>query len=506
MERIEPQNRRTGITCNFTVGIFALGVVSATAQGPVSDPNLQAKAVQACRIARADTIKDLCSPDGGGPKGPECAKAVQFCTNLQAFGGVLLPKYIITNLIYAPPGCTSSATLKCNSQSQVQYLSQSSSGTKVAISSSIKTGIGLSVDLGISLPGFGSLSDNTQTSLSVTTTDGSSNSVTKGSSSSLTLASNGDGIDHEQDQIVLLLNPSIAIAQSFGLLDWQLGFQGASATTFPLTISELRDPSKMAPGTKTVFDGAGFTQTDFDTIRSADPFANLPSGHTITDDDFDKTRFTQVLSFPYKATEVSASCNNGLCSCLIPQNSISNTFASDQTTEKLGQFSLSYSVGAKASSSGVPGGPPIPTVSLGVTTTDSLTVTSSSTTTNSKSATNTASVILACPSSTYAGGALVDVYWDALFGSFAFNIHNRLVGEQLLFRAKVTPLALKAKKRGPEMPVAEFEYGGRHQRSIPDPDGIVRFYGVPKKGLTEGTIRYSNERQPRKVRILQQDK
>jgi hypothetical protein len=140
--------------CYFALVLTATAI--AAAQVPVSDPTLAANAVPVCMRERQEALKDLCSPEAGGPKGGSCLSAARMCQNIQPTGGVTFPKYVIISVIYAPPGCGATATFKCGAQSQVQYLTQSSSGTKISLSSSIKTGVTESVDAGISLPGFGS--------------------------------------------------------------------------------------------------------------------------------------------------------------------------------------------------------------------------------------------------------------------------------------------------------------------------------------------------------------
>jgi hypothetical protein len=347
------------------------------------------------------------------------------------------------------------------------------------------------------------LSTSIQNSFSVTTTDSQSNTITKGHSNVLSLAAVGDGVDHNQDQILLMLNPAITTATAFGLLDWQLGYYGPTPIFFPLTIAELKDPTLMSAGTQKLITEAGLSQADFDAIRKADPFADLPIGTTITDSNFDKTRFANVLSYAYKPSGTGQGC-------LIDTNQITNTYASDQTTEKVGTFSTGYTVGVKSSSSSDPAGPPVPTGNFGFSAGVTLTLTNSATTTNSKSNTNTASVTLACPSSAYSGGELVDVYWDTLYGTFAFNTRDTL-NENVLLQTHLTLPASPAndggqtQKSASGMPVVEFEYAGRRLRALPDHNGNVTFYGHFEKGINIGILRYSGQQRPKAVPVGPKD-
>jgi hypothetical protein len=296
-----------------------------------------------------------------------------------------------------------------------------------------------------------------------------------------------------------MLNPAITTASAFGLMDWQLGYYGPNPIFFPLTIAELKDPTLMTAGTQKLIAAAGLAQADFDAIRALDPFADFPAGTTIVDSNFDKTRFASVLSYAYKPSNAGQGC-------VVDTNQITNTYSSDQTSEKVGSFATSYTVGAKSSSSSDPGGPPVPTGNLGFSAGASITFTTSSTTTNSKGNTNTASVTLACPSSAYTGGELVDVYWDTLYGTFAFNTRDTL-NENVLFQTHL-PMPASSEHSGVQMqkstlgaPVVEFKYAGRRLRALPDHNGNVTFYGQFEKGVDFGLLQYSGQQRPKAVSV-----
>lgn len=307
-------------------------------------------------------------------------------------------------------------------------------------------------------------------------------------------------MDHNQDQILLMLNPAITTASAFGLMDWQLGYYGPNPIFFPLTIAELKDPTLMTTGTQKLIAAAGLSKTDFDAIRALDPFADLPVDTPIVDSNFDKTRFANVLSYAYKP---SSNAGQG---CLVDTNQITNTYSSDQTSEKVGSFAKSYTVSVKSSSSSDPGGPPVPTGNLGFSAGASITFTTMSTTTNSKSSTNTATVNLACPSPAYTGGELVDVYWDTLYGTFAFNTRDTLK-ENVLFQAHLPLPAIsahndiRAQKSTLGQRVVELDYAGHCLRVLPDDEGNVTFYGQFQTGVDFGLLRYNGLQRPRAVSI-----
>src|SRR5258706_1434070 len=59
---------------------------------------------------------------------------------------VIHPRYFIMAIVYAPPGCTSTATAKCEATSLVDYAQTSSNGTKLSTKSAFKVGMSVSVN------------------------------------------------------------------------------------------------------------------------------------------------------------------------------------------------------------------------------------------------------------------------------------------------------------------------------------------------------------------------
>ena len=142
-------------------------------------------------------MRDACSPDGGGPHGPICLQVGRerdACRRQAIVVGTVTPKYLVTGLLYSPPSCTSTPTLKCSAQSSVTYQSGSSLGTKLSISNSVKTGNSVKIDFGLTIPGVGTFGDTTQDDYSVTTTGTSTTSISKSRTRDIAISSNGDGV------------------------------------------------------------------------------------------------------------------------------------------------------------------------------------------------------------------------------------------------------------------------------------------------------------------------
>jgi hypothetical protein len=434
------------IKYRLIVGL-ALGSIScARVDAQVRDPQLSTEIYQACMTSYQSSMQDACSPDGGGPKGSFCLRVGrmrQACINQPISAGTITPKYLVTGLLYSPPGCTSSSTLKCGVQSSVDYASGSSLGTKLSISSSVKSGNTVKIDFGISIPGIGTFGNSEQDEYSVTNTDTTTTSISKARTVDISVSSNGDGIDHNQDKILLLLNPLISVAKAGSLIHWGLGFSGATPIPFELPVAYLKDPSQIPAPIQRTLDQANITTSDLQAMLKLDPLATLD--HAPSEKDLDPNRFAKLLTFDYERTQVASDCNGGVCVCTQVKNTFTNSYSTETSNQIINAAGQSYSASATFKqdvSAPTPAGPPVTVASFseGFTDVNSISYTSSSTLTNSQSNTNSASVSVSCPSSTWAGQNFVDVYWDGVFGSFAFVLRDLLPSEKLLVKQHIEPL------------------------------------------------------------------
>ncbi|HEY1561997.1 MAG TPA: hypothetical protein VGF71_14105, partial [Caulobacteraceae bacterium] len=123
--------------------------------------------------------------------------------------GTVIPNYMVLTVIYAPPG-----TGGGHSTSSVTYLSGSTAGTLTSSSESFKSGVSVSIEASGGILGNGGGAGVSWDS-SVDTTDGQSLEIKK--STTTTLSQTGpaaDGINHDEDEIYLLLKPTISMALS----------------------------------------------------------------------------------------------------------------------------------------------------------------------------------------------------------------------------------------------------------------------------------------------------
>lgn len=355
-------------------------------------PRAQAQNVQQCELQCQPDCKD--SSIGKAAVSACIAACVQRCQP-KTVSGQVHPKYLILAIVYAPPGCTSSSASKC-SQSKVDYGSSSSIGTKVSTSSSFKSG----VDVSVNFDGGGGNSLSLGGSFSVTTTDGTSETITNKQGSDISTSSIQDGVDHDFDTFFLLLNPVVNVAEKGSDLSWNLGFSGPFGVLQTLTVSELKNPSTMPAPVAQTFAKLGFTNSDYQTILSQDPFAGGGS--------VDPNRYVPTtLSFPYEPPS-SGACVNGQCTCAALQQTMSN----DLTTEVSQSLQSSYTVTLNSGFS-------VPVIG-GFKSTDTFTWTDQAATANTVQNSQSAQAQIQCPSPGYTGLTGMAAYWDALYGTFAF--------------------------------------------------------------------------------------
>jgi hypothetical protein len=406
-----------------------------------------------------------------------CGTQASKCLATKAVG-TLFPKYYILGLVYAPPGCSKTATLGCSSQSTVDYLDSSTMGTKMSIQSSFQTSINLSVSA--STGGTGGdpkFSATASTGWTNKSTDTNSTTISKSTTFDVKASGNGDGVDHDQDTFLLLLNPAIALQQtstfntgvcSASVVNWLFGLnisQVPNQALFKVTVGDLKNPAAMPAATAAQLNALNFTTADYQTILAQDPFAN---GSTAVDS-FSARYIPTTTSFPYEPPDTTE-CASGVCSCVAVSSSLKNELATDVGSSVVS----SYKVGLSFSLSGIP----VSIFSFGSTLNQTYTWTSSSTTDDTTDSAQTATVSVQCPSINYTGPTLMTVYWDKLYGSFLF-VPNQLtaVQPQILTQGTLTNASGQVLRHQP----VTFSASGKALHTYSDSNG--KYLVVAPPGL-----------------------
>jgi hypothetical protein len=366
----------------------------------------------------------------------------------------IFPHLYVLTIIYAPPGCKNTASFKCPVNGSVEYTEASSAGSKVSIQSSLKNGLSMSASVKVPIADGVTLTGGIDSSYAVTVTDTYSESVTKSAQTKLTLAGSGDGIDHDQDRFVVLLNPAIATQKAGKASEWTLGYRGKAAELYVLKASWLKRPDPfnnssadaMPATVATLLKAHGVTADDLKTVLGLDPLAMDSS--TI-----DPGRYVQTTwMLPYEPLASSSD------TCVNFSKQVKNDLATENSESTKTEYTIGASAGLNAGD-------------LGFKATDSITWSNSVTITNATSSSNTANLSLACPSNTWGGPTQVAVYWDMTYGTFMFALQS--APQDLLAQGVVL-------RRG--QPVAhqrvDLSWGGRALHTVTDRRGRYAFYAL----------------------------
>jgi hypothetical protein len=404
------RQRPEGKTFSLVMSISLFWLI-ATCQSALSD--LVAKCGQDC-AARCDGVKDF------GPGGlQQCYRnCVKICPRYVS-SGVSYPKFHVLTLMYAPPGCATGPTSRCSSSSSVEYLSGSSTGSRISLQSSFKEGTDLSLSASYSYEGVLGLGFSDSSGWTTTKTSTSTQTISKSASNMIRVpAGGGDGIDHSQDQIIVLLNPAFTVSTYRKQTEWLFGYKAPSAELYTLYVQWLTNPASMPPNVAALLKSKGIDEQDFKTILSSNPFAYGPGA-------IDSNRYARLTTtFPYEPPQKSAKCTDGICSCATFSQIIKNDFQ----TERMSQYQWQYTEGDTKSGS---------LSFANIKSADSQTITVTSSETSIQSSTNSATVTITCPSADYTGPTLMAVYWDTLFGTFMFAPVEADPGLVLIHRGRV---------------------------------------------------------------------
>jgi hypothetical protein len=176
----------------------------------------------------------------------------------------------VLTVIYAPPG-----TNNGNSKSNVEYAAGSTTGTTTTASQSFKSGNALSFEGSGGILGNG-VGTGVSFAFSRSIMDTQSVDIKKSVISKLSVGGPPhDGIDHDEDQIWILLKPSINLALSSSTAQWMLSSDNSKSPVQWLQASQLNGNPKYSIGTGLAdqLKSAGVTADEFPNILKHDPLA-----------------------------------------------------------------------------------------------------------------------------------------------------------------------------------------------------------------------------------------
>ncbi|HLX44160.1 MAG TPA: hypothetical protein VKR43_12030 [Bryobacteraceae bacterium] len=214
-------------------------------------------------------------------------KATWTATGLKLLAGTVVPNYLVLTIIYAPPGTNGG-----HSTSSVSYQAGSTAGTTTSSSQSFKTGVSISVEASGGILGNGG-GAGVSFGSSQSNTDSQSVDIRKSTTSTLTqVGSAQDGINHDEDEIWLLLKPTVNLALSDAIAEWMLA--GTQNPIQYVHVGWLNGHQAMPAGVATALAGAGITPQIYPELLARDPLATGSSPAA-------SARFVPInTTFPYE--------------------------------------------------------------------------------------------------------------------------------------------------------------------------------------------------------------
>lgn len=369
------------------------------------------------------------------------------------------PKFYVLTVVYAPPG-----TAGGGSRSSVVYGNGSSSGSKVSSSRSFKAGSKISVEASGGILGVDSGAE-ASFAVSKSSTSAEELEIKKSASSEITLPGPPvDGIDHNEDQIWLWLNPRLKVTATGDLVRWSVLEPQTADVTF-VFVGHLKDPSKMPPQVAKRLAARGITPADYPTILRANPMAG--NGLFI-----DAKRYVPLFTtFPYQPPFSPDSSQSTF--------SVSLTSSSTQTATQ--SVEKETKVGMKLTAEGgFPG-----FAKLKLASESEWTWSNKSSGQVSNGTAESAKATVGMPSFGYQGPIDMMVYYDTLYKTFMFAplaepiqfqgvltsaSKQRVAGQEVAVTVKGRTFRTFTNSRGEyRLPVAlsgevEFRVGGVKQR------------------------------------------
>jgi hypothetical protein len=305
--------------------------------------------------------------------------------------GTVSPSFYVTHVVYAPPGRGSS----------VNYTAGNTFGSTTSTSHSFKNDTKISV-AGKAVPilfggdftvtggrAWGS-TDTDVTDISVETMQG------------YRKPGEIDGIDHDNDEIWFLMNPSLdvtvtpATPESSTSVSWQFSANQTPAPYY-VYVKDLKHPEFMSATTKQVLDSHGITPAAYPELLKADPFAWGDPG-------IDPSRFDYIADFPYMPPSNPSDQPSTQTYAITRKENNS----SDNKSE------VTYTADVKVSTSGSFFGLFTATLAL------QNTMTWTSSTSHKQTAGNSAgeTLTIAQPSFDYAGPGIVRVFMDKIWKTY----------------------------------------------------------------------------------------
>lgn len=318
--------------------------------------------------------------------------------------GTVIPKFMILTVVYAPPG-----SADCKYNSSVSYGEGNRLGTTISASKAMKTDTKVGVSVSAGAVGY-SVEVGATFGVGVGTSSSEEMSVSKSTQSAISASGPcTDGIDHDYDQIWLLLQPDVEVTIatpsgcptcSGGEATWSL--KPNTGKVFWVYAGEINGRLTPRQSTADALSPLNLSLSELLFLIAADPLAISEDDPTFVPD---TGRYVRLpVTFPYE-TPLNGSTGGSSYSM--------STEASAVSTEA---FAFDYSVGLSVSASAGFGD----VLKAKLSYDSSWTWSNSNSAAFSESQSTSASATIGSPSENYTGPHAFALYYDTIFKTYAF--------------------------------------------------------------------------------------
>ena len=441
----------------FAAGPIAAGLAdTSTASAETHQAcvaRIQAEHLAICQEARRENIHATCPPLTAADIQRQCGSAPV------PVNGSLRPKFTVVSVVYSPPGSANKG-----SGSSVDYGSGSTIGVSESATSTFKNDFGVTASATLGSPVTGSFQFDISASSTDTSSSTTSLDIKKQQSFDINVAGpSADGIDHDQDEIWVLLTPVINVQAVGSSVTWSEGMDSGTVPQFA-RVGWLRDPSTMPAGVAQTLAAHGVTPADYPTMLARDPYSAKPRP-------VDNVR-------PPAPPDPSRFLLQDLLTYEPDSSQTTETYAlkSDTTNTSSTTGSDSFSIGFTATASvGF-----TDWLKVGLKDSSTWTWTNSATSSNSADVSQSATAKIVNPSLAYGGPTDIAVYWDTVYRTFLFfPVSGAPVLTGLIQDASGQPSAAAD---------VAVNVGGRTVHAFTNKKGVYRVYGVPSGNATVSAL------------------
>ena len=309
----------------------------------------------------------------------------------------LTAKYLILSIIYAPPGGPKGTNM-------IDYQHSNTQGTSTSISHSFNQ------DYSISFEGQGGFFGadaggglGFDYSHDVTNKDSLNVEISKTGGLRAQGAETEDGIHNDDDDIILVVNPTIDVRVGTSVLLWSL--TANSPPPVRVSVAWLKDPTRFqkdAPGVKSYLEKQGITEKDYPEIWQHDLLA-IPSSVPDPKRYEPSSQFQYSPPAPCDSTPVATRVGFERKSTSTTEKTVTDRYQVDVT--HFDQFGANAGVDLKGK----------------LTETGKWTWTTSTSNSNATTQVDTISMSVGGPHCGWPGSPLIRAYLDKVYGTYAFR-------------------------------------------------------------------------------------